>query len=113
MSLRDTQAFFAARAAGWETRFPGDEPSCQQAIRELAPPLGGRALDAGCGTGRALPFLRAAVGAAGDVVGLDLTPEMLAEAHRLGRDQLAHLLVADGERLPFAGKTLSRRGGRG
>ncbi|MFI5267167.1 MAG: class I SAM-dependent methyltransferase [Chloroflexota bacterium] len=102
MTLRDTQAFFATRAAGWETRFPGDEPRYEQAIHELAPPLGGRVLDAGCGTGRALPFLRNAVGAAGEVVALDLTPEMLAEARRLGRGKLAHLLAGDGERLPFA-----------
>ena len=102
MTLRETQAFFATRAAGWEDRFPGDEPSYEQAIQELAPPKGGRVLDAGCGTGRALPFLRNAAGPEGDAVALDATSEMLAEARRLGRDRLACLLVADGARLPFA-----------
>ena len=101
MSLGETQAFFASRAAGWETRFPDDEPRYEAAIRELAPPRGGSALDAGCGTGRALTFLRQAAGSAGQVVGLDATPQMLAEARRLGRDQLAQLLLADGERMPF------------
>jgi SAM-dependent methyltransferase len=105
MTLRDTQAFFAARAAGWETRFPGDEPRYRQAVQELAPPRGGRVLDAGCGTGRALTFLRDAAGPQGQVVALDLTPEMLAEARRLGRDGLAYLLLGDGERLPFASGT--------
>ena len=102
MSLYETQAFFASRAAGWETRFPDDEPRYEAAIRELAPGLGGRVLDAGCGTGRALPFLRQAVGELGLVVGLDATPEMLAEARRLGRNQVAELLLADGERMPFS-----------
>ena len=100
MTLRDTQAFFASRAAGWEGRFPDDEPRYERAVCEVAPPRGGRALDVGCGTGRALPFLRAAVGATGQVVALDLTVEMLAEARRLGRDSLAALMAGYGERLP-------------
>ncbi|WP_299954474.1 class I SAM-dependent methyltransferase [uncultured Modestobacter sp.] len=58
-------------------------------------------LDAACGTGRALPVLRAATGPAGAVVGLDLTPEMLAETQRRGRDRLAALVQADVTELPF------------
>ena len=100
-ALRDTQAFFATRAAGWEERFPDDEPRYEQAVRDVAPPAGGRVLDVGCGTGRAIPFLRRAVGDAGRVVALDVTPEMLAEARRRGRGQLAKLVQADGEALPF------------
>jgi SAM-dependent methyltransferase len=102
-TLREIQAFFATRAAGWEDRFPGDEPSYAQAIQELGAPAGGRVLDAGCGSGRALPILRQAVGSNGFVAGLDVTPEMIDEAVRLGRDQFAGLLVADGESLPFRG----------
>jgi SAM-dependent methyltransferase len=78
--LAATRRFFAARAAGWERRFPDDGPAFAAAVEALRPPTGGTVLDAGCGTGRALPFLRQAVGPAGRVVGLDLTPEMLAEA---------------------------------
>ena len=104
-ALREIQAFFGSRAAGWEERFPGDEPAYERAIRELAPPTGGRVLDAGCGTGRALPFLRQAVGPAGSVVALDATPEMLVEAKRLGRGQLGSLLLADGELLPFPNRS--------
>jgi ubiquinone/menaquinone biosynthesis C-methylase UbiE len=100
--VREVQAFFASRAAGWEQRFAGDDPRFEQAVAELHPPAASSALDVGCGTGRALPFLRRAVGSAGAVVALDLTPEMIAEAHRLGRANLASLLVADGEALPFA-----------
>lgn len=100
-SLAETRAFFGPRAADWEVRFPDDGPCYRQAVLELAPPLGGTVLDVGCGTGRALPPLREAVGPTGRVVGLDATPEMLAEAKRLGRGTAAALLLGDGRRLPL------------
>jgi SAM-dependent methyltransferase len=104
--LRENQEFFGPRAAGWEDRFPGDEPQFQRAIDELGVPTNGRAIDVGCGTGRALPLLRAAVGERGVVLGLDATPEMLAEARRLGREQVACLLLGDAHRLPLADASL-------
>jgi SAM-dependent methyltransferase len=100
-ALSDTQAFFRPRAAGWEERYPNDEPQFARAVAELAPPERGTALDLGCGTGRALPFLRAAVGPAGRVLGIDVTDAMLAEAVRRGRGPLAVLLLADVARLPL------------
>ena len=100
-----SRTFFAPRAAGWEERFPDDDPRFAQAIAELAPAAGGVALDVGCGSGRALPWLRGAVGPAGRVLACDLTPEMLAEADRLGRGPLASLVLADAGRLPLAPAT--------
>jgi len=100
-ALREAQAFFASRAAGWEDRFSEDGPKFEQAVRELAPPPGSRVLDAGCGTGRAIPSLRQAVGVNGLVLALDATPEMLAEARRLGRDCQSNLVLADGQAMPF------------
>lgn len=97
-----TRAFFGPRAAGWETRFPDDGPSYERAVAELAPPVGGTALDVACGTGRALPALRSAVGPAGTVLGVDLTVEMLAEATRRGRGGLSTLVLADAMALPLA-----------
>lgn len=94
--------FFAARAVGWETRFPDDAPVFRAAVAELGLLSGGRALDAGCGTARALPLLRAAVGPSGTVVGVDLTPEMLREAVALGRRAYGALIEADALRLPLA-----------
>jgi SAM-dependent methyltransferase len=101
--LRQSQEFFATRAAGWEDRFPQDGPAYEQAVAELAAPLGATVLDAACGTGRALPMLRAAVGAAGQLLGVDVTAEMLAEAALHGRSRLATLVRADVTRLPIAG----------
>jgi SAM-dependent methyltransferase len=46
------------------------------------------------------------VGARGVVLGLDATPEMLAEARRLGRGQVARLLLGDAHRLPLAAASL-------
>jgi len=50
---------------------------------------------------RALPHLRAAVGPDGTVLGVDLTPEMLATARRHGRHRHALLAMADARRLPL------------
>ena len=101
-----TRAFFASRAAGWEQRWHDDGPVYQAAVDALGLGPGERALDAGCGTGRALPMLRAAVGRAGTVVGVDLTPEMLATAVEHGRLADAALVMADVARLPLADGTV-------
>jgi SAM-dependent methyltransferase len=97
----ETRAFFGPRAATWEQRFPDDDPAYAAAVAELGLRAGQTALDAGCGTGRALPHLRAAVGPSGHVLGLDLTPEMLAAARAHGRHTDALLALADARRLPL------------
>jgi SAM-dependent methyltransferase len=99
--LTRTRDFFGPKAATWEDRFPDDAPAYARAVADLAPPPGGVALDAGCGTGRALPFLREAVGPSGLVLGVDATPEMFAEATRRGRARLATLILTDASRLPL------------
>jgi ubiquinone/menaquinone biosynthesis C-methylase UbiE len=67
---------------------------------ELAPAA--TVIDVGCGTGRALPALRSAVGPQGTVLGLDFTPEMLAAGGPRARDAQAVLLLADARALPLA-----------
>jgi ubiquinone/menaquinone biosynthesis C-methylase UbiE len=64
--------------------------------------VGGVAVDVGCGTGRALPALRAAVGPAGRVMGVDLTPRMLAAARDSAAAGDALLVLADARHLPLA-----------
>ncbi|GGR83967.1 methyltransferase [Streptomyces nojiriensis] len=100
------QEFFGARAADWDRRFPGDEPAFTTAVTEFGLRPGDRVLDAGCGTGRAMTALRAAVGPAGTVLGVDLTPQMLAAARRAGRDAEGALLLADVARLPLRDEVL-------
>lgn len=100
------QEFFTARAADWDARFPDDGPVYATAVAELGLRAGDRVLDAGCGTGRALPPLRAAVGPSGVVLGGDLTPAMLEAAVRAGRDRDGQLLLADAARLPLRTKSL-------
>ncbi|MBW8699268.1 Demethylmenaquinone methyltransferase [Streptomyces sp. MBT84] len=92
--------FFGARAADWDARFPDDGPAYAAAVDGLGLRSGDRVLDAGCGTGRALTPLRAAVGASGVVLGADLTPAMLEAAVRAGRDRDGLLLLADVAALP-------------
>ncbi|WP_030865591.1 class I SAM-dependent methyltransferase [Streptomyces sp. NRRL S-37] len=100
------QEFFTARAADWDRRFPDDGPVYAAAVAGLGLREGDRVLDAGCGTGRALPPLRAAVGPSGVILGADLTPAMLREAARAGRDRDGALLLTDVAALPLRPSTL-------
>ncbi|MFH9765324.1 class I SAM-dependent methyltransferase [Streptomyces microflavus] len=93
--------FFTPRAADWDSRFPDDGPAYAAAAGLLGLRPGDAVLDAGCGTGRAFPALRAVVGPGGTVLGADLTPAMLEEAARKGRGESGTLLRADVARLPL------------
>lgn len=107
------QEFFAQRAADWDSRFPDDGPAYAAAVAELGLRAGDRVLDAGCGTGRALPPLRAAVGPSGVVIGADLTAAMLREAVRAGRDRDGALLLTDVAALPLRPNSLDAVFGAG
>lgn len=100
--LTESRAFFAPRAATWDTRFGGDLPAYAAAVGEADLAPGAVVVDVGCGTGRALPALRAAVGRHGTVVGLDVTPQMLAVARARHGSQRAGLVLADARGLPLA-----------
>jgi SAM-dependent methyltransferase len=99
--LAKTRAFFASRATTWDTKFGDDLPAYTAAVAEAAIPRGGVVIDVGCGTGRALPPLRAAVGPDGAVIALDLTPEMLAMARPACAAASAALVLGDARSLPF------------
>ncbi|MFJ6368000.1 methyltransferase domain-containing protein [Streptomyces virginiae] len=101
-----TRAFFTRRADAWEERFAYQAPAYEAAVARLRLAPGARAMDLGCGTGRAMPALRAQVGPDGHVLGVDLTPAMLAAAARHGRTGHGHLLAADCTRLPLAGASV-------
>jgi ubiquinone/menaquinone biosynthesis C-methylase UbiE len=99
--LTETRAFFAVRAANWDAKFGHDLPAYAAAVAQAGIPLGGTVADVGCGTGRALPALRRAVGPHGTVVAIDITPEMLLEARGAGRAADGGLVLADARRLPL------------
>lgn len=107
------QEFFTARAADWDDRFPDDGPAYAAAVADLGLREGDRVLDAGCGTGRALPPLRAAVGPSGVVLGADLTPAMLEAAVRAGRHREGQLLLTDVAVLPLRSGSLDAVFGAG
>ena len=100
--IAETQAFFAGRAVTWDTRFGDDMPAYAAAVARAGIPCGGVVVDVGCGTGRALPALRQAVGPDGAVIAADLTPEMLNAARPKASAAQAALVIADARRLPFA-----------
>lgn len=99
--LAETRAFFACRAATWDTKFGHDMPRYAAAIAEAGIRDGGLAVDVGCGTGRALRALRHAVGPSGTVLAVDVTPEMLDAARPASADSGAVLVLADARRLPL------------
>ncbi|KPI17832.1 Methyltransferase type 11 [Actinobacteria bacterium OV450] len=96
-----TRAFFTRRADAWEERFAYQTPAYAAAVARMHLRPGGRAVDLGCGTGRAMPALRTHVGDTGTVLGIDLTPAMLTAAGRHGRARYGNLLAADCTRLPL------------
>jgi SAM-dependent methyltransferase len=100
--VTETRAFFSVKAATWDAKFGDDLPAYAAAIAEAGVPAGGVVADVGCGTGRALPALRQAVGPRGAVIALDLTPEMLTHARAQGRAAHAALVVGDARCLPLA-----------
>ena len=99
--LAGTRAFFAERAARWDVRFSEDGPQYERAATEVPLGRGATVLDAGCGTGRALPYLRAAVGEQGRLIAVDVTPEMLDVARPAASATGAALLLADAMALPL------------
>ncbi|MFD9904566.1 class I SAM-dependent methyltransferase [Streptomyces sp. NPDC059063] len=107
------QEFFTARAADWDSRFPDDGPAYAAAVAEIGLRPGDRVLDAGCGTGRALPALRGAVGPMGCVLGADLTPAMLEAAMQAGRHAHGQLLLTDVAQLPLRAESLDAVFGAG
>ena len=104
--IAETRAFFARRAATWDTKFGDDMPAYAQRS-----PSGHQSR--GRGRRRRLwhragaAALRQAVGPEGAVIAVDLTPEMLAAARPKATAARAALIIADARRA-----ALRRRVGR-
>jgi len=77
---RRAVAQYRRHAAGYDASARRTMALRRRAVDWLALAPGERVLDVACGTGLSLPLLAARVGAAGRVVGVELSPEMLAQA---------------------------------
>lgn len=110
---RVTRSKRAARAtydklSGWyDLLAKSEQRFMQSALLSLSPRQGESILEIGPGTGHGLVALAQAVGPFGLVVGLDLSPGMLAKARqkvlRAGLAQPVRFLCADGANLPLKG----------
>jgi demethylmenaquinone methyltransferase/2-methoxy-6-polyprenyl-1,4-benzoquinol methylase len=70
------------RAPRYDLELLAFEPVRSRAIELLDPPPGATVLDIGCGTGLSFASLLQRIGAAGRIVGVDASPDMLAQARR-------------------------------
>jgi ubiquinone/menaquinone biosynthesis C-methylase UbiE len=73
-------AKYRRHAAGYDASARRSMGVRQQAIAMLALSSGETVIDVACGTGLSLPLLRDAVGPSGRVIGVEVSPEMLAIA---------------------------------
>jgi phosphatidylethanolamine/phosphatidyl-N-methylethanolamine N-methyltransferase len=80
----EAQTFYGRWARLYDAiaTLPGVGSWRERAVRSLWLSPGDTVVEMGCGTGANLPYLRAAVGAAGTVVGVDFTRGMLDRARR-------------------------------
>ena len=95
------------RASRWSRlEEPFERPAQATGLSLLGAQPGERLLELGCGAGGALVVLVRAVGSAGRVAGLDLSPTMIglaaARLRRAGLAERAELVVADATSVPFA-----------
>jgi demethylmenaquinone methyltransferase/2-methoxy-6-polyprenyl-1,4-benzoquinol methylase len=74
------RARYRQRAAHYDLELAPFEPVRRQAIEMLAPQVGDTVLDIGCGTGLSFAPLLERIGPTGRIVGVDPSPDMLAQA---------------------------------
>jgi SAM-dependent methyltransferase len=78
---------YRRRAAQYDAEVALFEPIRAQAIEALHLRTGATVLDVGCGTGLSFAPLREGIGPHGHIVGIELSPEMLAKAReRIARE---------------------------
>jgi len=79
---------YRARARMYDGRFSSRVANVRdEAVSLLNLRRGQTVLEMGCGTGKNFALLRARVGAEGRIIGIDQSPDMLAQARRKADDQ--------------------------
>jgi len=76
---------YGAMAASYEVRTLGGDQGRRELVARLAPRPGEVILDVGCGTGRNFEQILRRIGPGGRLIGIELSPEMLAQARALVR----------------------------
>ncbi|HEK85165.1 MAG: class I SAM-dependent methyltransferase [Candidatus Saccharicenans sp.] len=106
----DRKEFFEKVADEWEK-----EHSRPEANRELPTLIekfslqpGQKVLDAGCGTGRLIPFIRSAIGPTGLVVAVDFASQMVAYARKKYSAPNLIIFQADVTELPLTDNFFDR-----
>ncbi len=104
MKLEKMDAFFAARLDGYDrhmmTEIEGAEEFYPYTASLLPPERGARVLDLGCGTGLELAYYFA-LNPGASVVGIDLSPAMLAALRRKFSDRKIELICGSYFEVPF------------
>ena len=77
-------ARYRAHAAGYDASAQRTLPLRRRTIAKLGLRPGQSVLDVACGTGLSFPLLQEGVGATGRVIGVELSPDMLALARQRG-----------------------------
>ena len=97
----ERREFFDDRAEGWEDRnYPPEIlAKVEDLLAGLHLPVGGVILDAGCGQGVLIPFLRAIAGDAARLIALDASAPMLRALPR--KDPHVTAIHAPAERMPL------------
>ena len=97
---------YRRRARGYDASAHRTMDLRRRVVGMLGLSVGDAVLDVACGTGLSLPLLAAAVGSAGRVIGVEVSPDMIQLAReRAARDELANvtLIEASMEEAVFTG----------
>ncbi|MCD6516034.1 MAG: class I SAM-dependent methyltransferase [Candidatus Aminicenantes bacterium] len=99
----DRRTFFNNAAQNWEIehRQEKEKDKLNRLIPHFMVNAGDRVLDAGCGTGRLIPYLKKSAGSSGRVVEMDFAKNMLDIAKEKYRHSEIFFVQSDARFIPF------------
>jgi ubiquinone/menaquinone biosynthesis C-methylase UbiE len=99
----DRRTFFNKAAQNWELehRQEKEKDKLSRLIPHFTINAGDRVLDAGCGTGRLIPYLKKSAGSSGQVVEMDFAKKMLDIAKGKYRHSEIFFVQSDARYIPF------------
>ncbi len=88
--------------------FGGEKRFREKLIRFMDLRAGHKVIDVACGTGTSTILMQNIVGATGEVVGLDLSHEMIKRAKEKERGKRVLFILGNSENIPFPKKSFDR-----